>query len=87
MSNLTDLTIAGARAGLGAGEFSARELAQAHIDAMARHKGLNAFITETPEVALAAVVHARQQRRREVVHERVRVEVHHGARAVAATGG
>jgi aspartyl-tRNA(Asn)/glutamyl-tRNA(Gln) amidotransferase subunit A len=54
MSNLTDLTIAGARAGLDAGDFSARELAQAHLDAMAEHKALNTFITETPDVALAA---------------------------------
>ena len=53
MSALTDLTIAAARAGLDAGEFSARELTEAHIDAMAQHKTLNAFITETPERALA----------------------------------
>ena len=33
MSKLTDLTIAGARAGLDAGAFSARELAEAHIEA------------------------------------------------------
>ncbi len=53
MSNLTDLTIASARAGLDAGDFSARELAAAHIAAMAEHKTLNTFITETPERALA----------------------------------
>ncbi len=53
MAALTDLTIAGARAGLDAGEFSARELAKAHIAAMEQHRTLNAFITETPERALA----------------------------------
>ena len=62
MSKLTDLTIAGARAGLDAGAFSARELAEAHIEAMARHKTLNAFITETPELALAAADEADARR-------------------------
>jgi aspartyl-tRNA(Asn)/glutamyl-tRNA(Gln) amidotransferase subunit A len=62
MSNLTDLTIVGTRAGLDAGEFSARELAQAHIEAMAQHKTLNAFITETPDVALAAADEADARR-------------------------
>ncbi len=62
MSKLTDLTIAGARAGLDAGEFSARELAQAHIEVMQQHKTLNAFITETPEVALAAADEADARR-------------------------
>ena len=62
MSNLTDLTIASARAGLDAGDFSARELAAAHIAAMADHRTLNAFITETPEVALAAADAADKRR-------------------------
>jgi aspartyl-tRNA(Asn)/glutamyl-tRNA(Gln) amidotransferase subunit A len=53
MTNLTDLTLASAREGLANKDFSARELVDAHIDAMARHKGLNAFITETPELAQA----------------------------------
>ncbi len=53
MTELTDLTIAGALAGLSSKQFSAVELTQAHIDAMARQKHLNAFITETPERALA----------------------------------
>lgn len=52
MSNLTDLTIAEARDLLDKGETSAVELAQAHIDAMAAHTDLNAFITETPDLAL-----------------------------------
>ncbi|MGF1627648.1 MAG: Asp-tRNA(Asn)/Glu-tRNA(Gln) amidotransferase subunit GatA [Alphaproteobacteria bacterium] len=53
MTDLTRLTIAEALEGLAARTFSARELTQAHLDAMAAAKGLNAFITETPEQALA----------------------------------
>jgi aspartyl-tRNA(Asn)/glutamyl-tRNA(Gln) amidotransferase subunit A len=51
-SGLTALTLAGARAGLRAREFSARELTLAHIAAMEAARPLNAFITETPERAL-----------------------------------
>jgi aspartyl-tRNA(Asn)/glutamyl-tRNA(Gln) amidotransferase subunit A len=50
---LTDLTLAEARDGLRAKDFSARELAAAHIAAMEAARLLNAFITETPERALA----------------------------------
>jgi aspartyl-tRNA(Asn)/glutamyl-tRNA(Gln) amidotransferase subunit A len=53
MAALTDLTIAEARDQLRAKKISARELAQAHVSAMARAKQLNAFITETPEMALS----------------------------------
>jgi aspartyl-tRNA(Asn)/glutamyl-tRNA(Gln) amidotransferase subunit A len=53
MTNLTDLTIAAARAGLKKKDFSAVELTSAHIEAMQAAKHLNAFITETPEQALA----------------------------------
>jgi aspartyl-tRNA(Asn)/glutamyl-tRNA(Gln) amidotransferase subunit A len=61
MTSLTHLTIAEARAGLGARKFSARELAQAHVKAVADIRPLNAFITETAEQALtmAAVSDAR----------------------------
>ena len=52
MSSLTALTLAEARAGLRAKEFSARELAEAYIAAMEEARPLNAFITETPERAL-----------------------------------
>ncbi|PCI97807.1 MAG: Asp-tRNA(Asn)/Glu-tRNA(Gln) amidotransferase GatCAB subunit A [Alphaproteobacteria bacterium] len=52
MSKLTDLTIASALTGLDNKDFTAVELAQAHIDAMAEHSALNAFITETPDIAL-----------------------------------
>ncbi len=53
MSKLTNLTIAQARDGLAKGDFSATELAQAHLGAIDKARGLNAYITETPELALA----------------------------------
>jgi aspartyl-tRNA(Asn)/glutamyl-tRNA(Gln) amidotransferase subunit A len=53
MSALTGLTLSAARDGLRSKEFSARELAAAHIDAIAAARRLNAFVTETPERALA----------------------------------
>lgn len=52
MTNLTDLTIASALTGLKNKDFSATELTQAHITAMENARDLNAFITETPEIAL-----------------------------------
>jgi len=53
MSALTDLSLAQMKAGLAAKQFSAVELAQAHLDAMAANRHLNAYIVETPELALA----------------------------------
>jgi len=53
MTDLTRLTLQAARGGLRARSFSAKELTQAHLAAMERHRALNAFITETPERALA----------------------------------
>ena len=53
MAGLTDLSIADGRDLLAAGEISARELAEAHIAAMADGRALNAFVTETPERAFA----------------------------------
>src|SRR5246127_2086324 len=51
---LTDLTIAAARQGLRAREFSARDLTEAHLAAIdALNPRLNAFITVTAERALA----------------------------------
>ena len=50
---LTDLTITQAKDLLKKKEISAVELTQAFIDNMAKYKGLNAFVTETPELALA----------------------------------
>src|ERR1051325_2899413 len=52
VSRLTDLNIAEARTGLAAKQFSARELAEAYIAAMERARPLNAYITETPDMAL-----------------------------------
>ena len=53
MTALTHLTIAEARAGLAARQFSARELAEAHLKAIEEVRPLNAYLTETPERALA----------------------------------
>jgi aspartyl-tRNA(Asn)/glutamyl-tRNA(Gln) amidotransferase subunit A len=53
MSALTDLTIAEALDGLSRKAFSAAELADAHIAAVEQARGLNAFITETPDRARA----------------------------------
>ena len=52
MSNLTHLTLTEARDGLAKKEFSATELAESFIQAMQAGRDLNAYITETPEVAL-----------------------------------
>ena len=52
MGELTHLTIAGALEGLAKKEFSSRELVGAHVLKMAKHRDLNAFVTETPEKAL-----------------------------------
>ena len=51
MTQLTGLTIAEARHRLAKKEFSAVELTEAHLGAMERARDLNAFITETAELA------------------------------------
>jgi len=53
VSQLTDLTVAEMRDKLAAREVSARELAEACLEAMEAARTLNCFITETPERALA----------------------------------
>jgi aspartyl-tRNA(Asn)/glutamyl-tRNA(Gln) amidotransferase subunit A len=53
MSELTSLTLAEARDRLRRREFSAVELADAHIAVMAKARALNAFVLETPEHARA----------------------------------
>ena len=58
MTALTALTLAEAQAGLRAKQFSAGELARAYIAAMEAARPLNAFITETPERALAMAAEA-----------------------------
>jgi len=52
MSDLTELTIADIRDGLGAKKFSATELTDAYLEAIAAHNArFNAFIAVTPEIA------------------------------------
>ncbi len=62
MSALTDLTVAGIRDGFRAGEFSAREVAEAFNANVSAAKALNAFIVETPEHAFAAADQADKDR-------------------------
>lgn len=54
MSALTELSVAAMQAGLRSRQFSARELVAAHVQAVEAARALNAFITETPELALTA---------------------------------
>ena len=52
MSDLVNITISEAREGLKAKKFSAAELTKAHIAQMEKTRDLNAYIIETPEIAL-----------------------------------
>ena len=52
MSDLTKITIAEARDMLANGEITSRELTQAHIASVSASKPLNAYVLETPEIAL-----------------------------------
>jgi aspartyl-tRNA(Asn)/glutamyl-tRNA(Gln) amidotransferase subunit A len=51
MTDLTSLTLAQAREALRKKEFSATELAEAHLAAVEQARALNAFVMETPERA------------------------------------
>jgi aspartyl-tRNA(Asn)/glutamyl-tRNA(Gln) amidotransferase subunit A len=51
VSELTALTLTQARDGLRDKQFSAAELAAAHVEAIAQARALNAFVLETPERA------------------------------------
>ncbi|POR43120.1 Asp-tRNA(Asn)/Glu-tRNA(Gln) amidotransferase subunit GatA [Methylobacterium sp. V23] len=53
MTSLNELTLAEARDGLKAKDFSATDLTRAHLDAMEKARGLNAYLVETPDRALA----------------------------------
>src|SRR5580700_9875569 len=53
MTELTALTLAQARDALRKSEFSATELADAHLAAIAKAQALNAFVLETPDRARA----------------------------------
>jgi len=61
MTSLISLTLAEARDGLRAKQFSAREIADAHIAAIERARGLNAFVLETPERAQAMAAQSDQR--------------------------
>ena len=65
MTDLTKLTIAEARTALANKEFTAVELADAHLSAIERARALNAFVVETPDKAraMAAAADARIGRR------------------------
>jgi aspartyl-tRNA(Asn)/glutamyl-tRNA(Gln) amidotransferase subunit A len=52
MSSLTNLTLKVALDGLAAKSFSSEEITQAHITAIEKARGLNAYVLETPEKAL-----------------------------------
>jgi aspartyl-tRNA(Asn)/glutamyl-tRNA(Gln) amidotransferase subunit A len=54
MTALTDLGVAAIRDGVRDGTFSARDVAEAFNAAVEKGRALNAFVTETPEFALAA---------------------------------
>ncbi|MGQ0559864.1 MAG: Asp-tRNA(Asn)/Glu-tRNA(Gln) amidotransferase subunit GatA [Sphingosinicella sp.] len=64
MTALTDLGIAAIRDGVRGGDFTAREVAEAHIAAVEQARGLNAFLHETPDHALAAARAADEARGR-----------------------
>src|SRR5262249_53438029 len=53
MTDLTSLTLADARDRLRRREFSAAELADAHLAAMEQARALNAYVLETPDRARA----------------------------------
>jgi aspartyl-tRNA(Asn)/glutamyl-tRNA(Gln) amidotransferase subunit A len=67
MAVLTDLGVAAIRDGFRAGDFSAREVAEAFNGAVESARMLNAFIVETPEHALAAADHADSNRARGII--------------------
>ena len=57
MSDLTALTLAQARDGLRAKQFSASELTDAHLKAIEAARALNAFVLETPDQAQIGRAH------------------------------
>ncbi len=62
MTDITNLTVSAIRDGFRAGDFSAREVAEAFNANVAGAKALNAFIVETPDHALAAADQADKDR-------------------------
>jgi aspartyl-tRNA(Asn)/glutamyl-tRNA(Gln) amidotransferase subunit A len=62
MTDITNLTVAAIRDGFRAGDFTAREVAEAFNANVAGAKALNTFIVETPDHALAAADQADKDR-------------------------
>ncbi len=62
MTDLTNMTIAEALKKLENKEFTAVELTQAHLDAMEMVRNLNAYIVETPEIALKQAAESDKRR-------------------------
>jgi aspartyl-tRNA(Asn)/glutamyl-tRNA(Gln) amidotransferase subunit A len=62
-ADLTDLTLAAARDGLRTHQFSAVELTTAYLARMTDVRSLNAYITETPEIALSSATRADERLR------------------------
>ena len=54
MTDFTQMGLKAIRDGVAAGDFTAREVAEAHNEAVAAASELNAFIVATPDHALAA---------------------------------
>src|SRR5512135_1561081 len=64
MTTLPELSISDARDKLKTKEISARELTASHVEAMSAAKSLNAFITETPELAIQQADESDARRKR-----------------------
>ncbi len=63
MTDLINLTISEALDKLNKGEISSVDLTRAHIEEMAKGRVLNAYITETPELALEQAKQSDERRR------------------------
>ena len=92
MTELTSLTIAQARDGLKPKDFSAAELADAHLAAMENARALNAYVLETPDraraMAKAVGCAARERRGRAARRDSDRREgsvLHQGVRTTACS--
>ncbi|MDD4519927.1 MAG: Asp-tRNA(Asn)/Glu-tRNA(Gln) amidotransferase subunit GatA [Alphaproteobacteria bacterium] len=62
MTDLTKLTLTEALSGLEKKEFTSVELTQSYLDKMKELRRLNAFITETPEIALQMAAESDKRR-------------------------
>lgn len=62
MTNLTHLTIAEALDAMNKKEFTAKELTEAHVKATTEMRHLNAYVTETPEIALEQAAESDKRR-------------------------